>query len=165
MKKENKTMTSNIQEQETRRLNIIDGVNEGFGNTKIAAKLGVPLWTVIGDLKKMRHNRDTELQQAYSNAAEQVQVNKRLTANIPEERFHHMTGMSLMEKTFNNMMSFYEPELRKILKSENESDAIRELPDSVRKTLKHNGIIAQGWKTPEITKHARLHLTSKPSNS
>ncbi len=53
-------MTSSIQEQETRRLNIIDGINEGFGNTKIAAKLGVPLWTVIGDLKKMRHNRDTD---------------------------------------------------------------------------------------------------------
>jgi hypothetical protein len=155
-------MTNNIQEQETRRLDIIDGINRGFGSAKIAIKLDVPHWIVKGDLKRMRHNRDSELKQAYSNAKEQVLVKKQLIANLPNERFHSMTGMTFKEKTFSNMMSFYEPELRKILKAESECDAIRDLSASVRKTLKHNGIIANGWKSPQITAHARTCLTGIP---
>jgi hypothetical protein len=61
------------------------------------------------------------------------------------------------------MMSFYEPELMKILESKNECDAIRDLPKSVRRTLKHNGIIVHGWRTPEITALARALLTRVPS--
>jgi len=156
-------MTSSIQEFETRRLNILDGINEGFAYSKIADRLGVHLWVVMSDLKRMRHNRDPELKQAMSKAQERVQEKKRSVANRPEERFHRMTGMTFKEKTFNNMMSFYKPELVKILKSDNECDAIRDLPKSVRRTLKHNGIIAQGWRTPEITALARTYLTRAPS--
>jgi hypothetical protein len=156
-------MTNSIQEQETRRLDILKGIVGGFANSKIAAKLGVPLWVVRRDLKRMRHNRDPELKQAYREAQEQVQANKQSIAGLPDERFHRMTGMTFKEKTFNNMMSFYRPELRKILEAENECAAIRELPNSVRKTLKRNGIIAQGWKVPKITAHARAHLTGVPS--
>jgi len=152
-------MTIRIQEQETRRLDILEGIILGFANSKIAAKLGVPLYVVRRDLKRMRYNRDPELKQAYIKAEEQVQANKQSIANLPGERFHRMTGMTFKEKTFNNMMSFYKPELRKILKAENECAAIRDLPNSVRKTLKRNGIIAQGWKVPEITAHARAYLT------
>lgn len=156
-------MTIRIQEQETRRLDILKGIIGGFANSKIAAKLGVPLWVVRRDLKRMRHNRDPDLKQAYSTAQEQVQAKKQLVANLPDERFHRMTGMTFKEKTFNNMISFYKPELRKILKAENECAAIRDLSNSVRKTLKRNGIIAQGWKTPKITAHARTYLTGVPS--
>ncbi len=151
-------MISDTQEQETRRINILDGINGGFGSSEIASDLGVPLWVVIKDLKRMKHNRDPDLKQAYRKAEELVQAEKQSVARIPEEKFHNMTGMSLKEKTFSNMMSFYEPELRKILVAENECDAIRDLPNSVRRTLKHNGIIAQGWKTPEITAYARTYL-------
>ena len=156
-------MTISIQEQETRRLDILEGIIGGFANSKIAAKLGVPLWVVKRDLKKMRYNRDPELKQAYSTAQEQVQAEKQLVASLPDERFHRMTGMTFKEKTFDNMMSFYKPELRKILKAENECAAIRDLPNSIRKTLKRNGIIVQGWKVPEITAHARAYLTGVPS--
>jgi len=156
-------MTINIQEQETRRLDILKGITGGFANSKIAEKLGVPLWVVRRDLKRMRYNRDPELKQAYREAEEQVQAKKQSIAGLPDERFHRMTGMTFKEKTFNNMMSFYKPELTKILKAENECAAIRDLPNGVRKTLKRNGIIAQGWKVPEITEHARVHLTGVPS--
>jgi len=156
-------MTISIQEQETRRLDILEGIIGGFANSKIAAKLGVPLWVVRRDLKRMRYNRDPGLKQAYREAEEQVQAKKQSVAGLPGERFHRMTGMTFKEKTFNNMMSFYKPELRKILRAENECAAIRDLPNSVRKTLKRNGIIAQGWKTPEITAHARAYLTGVPS--
>ena len=158
-------MTNSIQEQETRRLDILKGIIGGFANSKIAAKLGVPLWIVRRDLKRMRHNRDPELKQAYREAEEQVQAEKQSIASLPDERFHRMTGMTFKEKTFNNMMSFYRPELRKILEAENECVAIRDLSDSVKKTLKRNGIIAQGWKTPEITAHARAYLTGIPSDN
>ena len=161
--KEKKTMTSNIQEQETRRIDIIDGINKGFGYSKIATKLDVPIWIIKGDLKRMRRNRDSELKQAYSYAEEQIQVKKQLIANLPGERFQRMTGMTFKEKTFSNMMSFYEPELRKIRKAESEGDAIRDLPASVKKTLKRNGIITNKWKVPQITANARTYLTGIPS--
>jgi len=156
-------MTSSIQELETRRLNILDGINGGFAYSKIADKLGVHLWVVMSDLKRMRHNRDPELKQAHRKAQELTQAKKQSVARLPDERFHRMTGMSLKEKTFSNMMSFYEPELMKILESKNECDAIRDLPKSVRRTLKHNGIIVMGWRTPEITALARTYLTRVPS--
>ena len=156
-------MTNSIQEQEKRRPIILEGIIGGFAKSKIAVKLGVPLWVVRRDLKRMRYNRDPELKQAYKEAEEQVQAKGQLVTSILGERFQRMTGMTFKEKTFNNMMSFYKPELRKILKAENECAAIRDLPNSVRKTLKRNGIIAQGWKTPEITAHARAYLTGVPS--
>jgi hypothetical protein len=154
-------MTISIEHEE-RRLIILEGINEGIENSEIAANLGVPLWVVRRDLKKMRYNRDLELKKAYRKAKERVQAKKQTTANSRGKRFHRMTGMTFKEKTFNNMMSFYKPELTKILKAENECAAIRDLPKSVRKTLKRNGIIAQGWKVPEITAHARTYLTGVP---
>lgn len=154
-------MMRNI-EHEKRRLIILEGIDGGIENSEIAAKLGVPLWVVRRDLKKMRYNRDPELKKAYRKAQERVQTKKQIIANSLGERFHRMTGMTFKEKTFNNMMSFYKPELTKIINAENECAAIRDLPNSVRKTLKRNGIIAQGWKTPEITEHARAHLKGVP---
>jgi len=155
-------MTTRI-EKETRRLIILEGINGGIEKSEIAAKLGVPPWVVRRDLKKMRYNRDPDLKKAYRKAKERVQAKKQITASSRGERFHRMTGMTFKEKTFNNMMSFYKPDLTKILNTENECAAIRDLPNSVRKTLKRNGIIAQGWKVPEITEHARVHLTGVPS--
>lgn len=149
-------MITNIQEQETRRLDILKGVNNGLGAVKIAARLGVPAWVVIKDLKRMRYNRDSELRQAYVTALDQARAKKLSVAELPNDRFYHMTGMSLMEKTFSNMMSFYRPEIMKILKSDIECDAIRQLPSSVRRILKNNGIIAQN--SPQITSKAHAYL-------
>jgi transposase len=156
-------MSNNIQEREARRLDIIDCIGKGVGTMEIAKRLEVPLWTIIGDLKRMQHNRDSKLKDAYSHAREQILVKKQLTANLPGKKFHSMTGMTFQEKTRNNMMFFYRPELWKILKSENQGDAIRELPNSVRKTMKRNGLITSGWKYLEVTDYARACLAETPA--
>lgn len=155
-------MNNDIQEREPRRREIIDCVSKGLETSKIAKKLDVSLWTIIGDLKRMRHQRDSELRDAYSKARDRVRIKKQLTSNLPDKKFKRMTGMTFQEKTRNNMMSFYRPELRKILKSENQGDAIRELPNSVRKTMKRNGLITSGWKYLQITDYARAYLTGTP---
>lgn len=152
-------MITEIQEQETRRLDILEGIKNGLGNVKIAAGLGIPLWVVINDLKRMRHNRDPELVQAHVNAFDRARAMKLSVAELPNDRFYHMTGMSLTEKTFSNMMSFYRPEIMKILKSDVEGDAIRQLPSSVRRILKQNGIIAQN--SLKITSEAHAYLSNK----
>ena len=69
-----------------------------------------------------------------------------------------MTGMTFKEKSFRNMIEFYKPELRKILKSEKQYAAINKLPKSIRRILKNNGIIAYGRKNLRITSDAREYL-------
>ena len=153
---------SNI-ERAARRLTILDGINGGITRLKIAEKLGVPRSVVNQDLSRMQRIKDPELKKAYGKARERVQAKKLAVSNRPGEKFQRMTGMTFKEKTFNNMMSFYGPELSKILKSENEYDAIRELSKSVRKTLKRNGIIAKVRKNSELTRLARTYLSRAPS--
>ena len=156
-------MNDNIHERETRRIDIIDCINKGYGVSEIARRLDVPRWAIIRDIKRMRHHRDSGLKEAYTHAREQAQAKKQLTANLPDEKFHRMTGMTFEEKTRNNMMFFYRHELRKILNSENEGDAIRELSNSVKKTMKRNGIINTRWKCLQITEYARAYLTGNLS--
>ncbi len=158
-------MSNRVKERNERRIVIIDGYNSGLTNEKIAAKLGVNPRVVRRDVNRMQHQRDPEIREALKTAQEKVLAKKLSIANRPGERFLRETGMTFQEKTFNNMMTFYDTEIRKILRSKIESDAIRELPSSVRKTLKRNGIIAQGWKTPEITHKAKSFLAGSRPNS
>lgn len=151
-------MNNKIQERETRRLDIIDCISKGYEVSKIAKNLEVPRWTIIKDLKRMQHYRDSELKDAYKHAKEQSQLKKQIIANRPDERFQRMTGMTFQEKTQNNMLLFYRHELKKILNSDNESDAIRELPSSVKRTMKRNGIITFQLKYLQITEYARSYI-------
>ena len=151
-------MNNNIQERETRRLDILDCIKKGYGVKEIAKRLEVPRWTIMKDLKRMQYYRDSELKDAYIYAKEQSQLKKQIIANQSDERFQRMTGMTFLEKTQNNMLLFYRPELKEILKSDNEGDAIRELPSSVRRTMKRNGIITAGWKYLQITEYARAYI-------
>ncbi len=156
-------MTNSINERAARRLTILNGINRGLSHSKIAWKLGVSRLVVKKDLNMMRRTKDPELKQAYKKALDRVQAKKLAVSNRPGEKFHDMTGMTFKEKSFSNMMSYYKPELSKILKSENEYDAIRELSKSVRKTLKRNGIIARVRKNSELTRLARTYLSRAPS--
>jgi DNA-binding Lrp family transcriptional regulator len=158
-------MGNRVEERIERRIVIIDGYNSGLTNENIATKLGVTPREVRRDVNRMQHQRDPELKLALKKAHEKGLAKKQSIANRPGERFQSDTGMTFQEKTFNNMMTFYDTEIKKILRSKIESDAIRELPSSVRKTLKRNGIIAQGWKTPEITNKAKSYLAGSRPNS
>jgi hypothetical protein len=74
------------------------------------------------------------------------------------ERFLSMTGITIQEQSFRNMIDFNKYELLKILKSKDQHAAIGKLPKSVRKTLKNYGIITNVWRNGEITVKALDYL-------
>ena len=96
----------------------------------------------------MRNNGDPELKKAQE---AQEQIRAITQARISNERFLNMTGMTFQEKSFRNMIDYNKHELMKILNSKNQHDAIMNLPKSIRKTLKKNGIITSGWHKCEVT--------------
>ena len=139
---------------------ILEGLNNGLSKEKIAEKLGIHPRMVRRDLNRMQHSRDPELKQAQINARDKALEVKETNSNRAGERFKRLTGMTFDEKTFSNMMSFYEPEIRQIMRAEEQDVAIRSLPGSVVRTLKRNGIIARGWKSPQVSQKARMHLAA-----
>jgi transposase len=151
-------LTFTILERNARRLIILDGINEGLTNDKIAAKLGVRSSVVKRDLRIMKYSKDQGLIRVRDKVKEKVEKLKASKAHVIEEKFHLMTGVTFKEMTFSNMMTFYEPEIRKVLKAEKQSDAISCLSKSVSKTLRRNGIIAPGGKTLIVTQKARFFL-------
>lgn len=157
-------MTNSNDKRNERRLIILKGLNDGLSKERIAEELGVHPRIVRRDLTRMHRRRDPELRKALSNAQEHVLAEKERIRNKAGERFKHITGMTFEEKTFENMMKFYLPEIRKIMRSKKQDVAIRALPGSVVKTLKRNGIIVQGRKTPHVTSKAMTHLANRRFN-
>ena len=109
----------------------------------------------------MQYNQDPELKQMYKKRDELTKNNRKLYAQRQDTLFLNMTGMTIDEKMFQNMIDFYEPELDEILSSKNESDAISKLPSKVRRTLKRNGIIKNGRGKYEITQKAREYIANQ----
>ena len=143
-------MSHFIRERQERRLIILEGMSQGLKHSEIATQLGVNRWDILNDLKLMRNNGDPELKEAQE-AQEQIRVNKPSVASISNERFLNMTGLTFQEKSFRNMIDFNKHALMKILNSKNQNAAIMNLPKSIRKTMKNNGIITKGWHNCEIT--------------
>ena len=148
------------EERASRRPTILEGISKNLTYTEIAVQLGVKRWTVNSDIRKMQYNRDPELKQVYQKRDELTQANKQKSAQKQETRFIRMMGMSIDEKMFQNMISFYKPELKKVIGSKNESKALSKLSSNIRKTLKRNNIITQGWGNYDITPKARKFLLS-----
>ena len=145
-------------ERQKRRPIILEGIGRGLNHSEIAAQLGVNRWVIMNDLRLMQSSGDPELKQAQE-AQEQIRVMKQsVSAHARNERFLRMTGMTLQEKSFRNMIDFNRHELMKILNSKDQNAAIMKLPKSVRKPLMRNGIITSGWHSREITSHAREYL-------
>lgn len=153
-----KTMSNNINETEDRRLMILKGIGQDLNIWEIAAKLGVNRWIVSKDLRTMRYNRDPELIKAYKDRAARALANRQSFTKVRDERFHIMTGMTFQEKNFENMISFYTPELMKILSSKKEYVAIMDLSKGVQRTLVHNEIIAGRKYRRRISSKARSFL-------
>lgn len=143
-------MSNSISERQKRRPIILEGIRHGLKHTVIANNIGVTRRVILNDLRFMRYNRDPELEEALK-SQEQIRENKRSVANINNDRFLDMTGISFQEKSFQNMIDFNKHELMKILKSKNQHNAIMNLPKSIRKSLKNNGIITDGWHKSKIT--------------
>jgi hypothetical protein len=150
-------MSNSIRERQERRLIILEGISQGLNHSEIATQLGVNRWLIENDLKYMRNNGDPELKEAQE-AQEQIRVNKPSIASINNERFLNMTGMTFQEKSFSNMIEFNRHALMKILNSKNQNAAIMRLPKSIRRSLKNNGIITNGWHKCEIAEKTLDYL-------
>ena len=145
------------EEQERRRQALLNGIRQNHSYGEMAAKLGVRRGELIRHLKAMRRSGDPELRDAQRVAQAKIKEEKRPASKRQEERFQDMTGMTLKEKSFQNMVHFHRHELMNILRSGDREAAIRDLPKSTRRTLIHNGILTDRNK-PEITQQAREQL-------
>jgi len=155
-------------ERKERRLSILKGLSQDLTLSEISAQLGALRWVINRDIRFMRYNGDLGLRKA-EKAGAQVRKQKVLLQTMEKrhfkqnERFLGMTGISLKEKSFRNMIDFNRHELMKILKSKDQHAAILKLSKSVQKTLKKNGIIVKRWQDNEISERAEEYLTNKNS--
>jgi hypothetical protein len=155
------TTSTYIRERQKRRPVILEGIKQGLKHSEIAAKLGVNRWIIKRDLKILLQNGDSELKQTLELARAKKIANRHSVAQLRDERFQSMTGMTFKEKSFRNMIEFYKPELKKIIESEKQYIAIMNLPKNIRRVLKNNGIIAYGRKNLSITSDALKCLQNK----
>jgi len=131
---------------EKRRLTILKGISQDLKYSEIAAQLGINRWTLLNDVRLMRRNRGPGLRDA-ENARDAIRTEKSMRLKAErvyvkqEELFLSMTGMTLQEKTFRNMIDFYRSELMAMMKAEDQGDAIMVLPKVDRRTMLHNGIL------------------------
>ena len=159
-------MLENTVARKKRRLIILEGISQDLKNSEILAQLRANRWVLKSDIKFMRRNGDLGLERA-EKAQAQVREEKVLLFTMEKghfkqnERFLDMTGITIQEKSFRNMIDFNKPELLKILKSEDQHAAIVKLPKSIQKTLKKNGVITKRWQDNEITERAQEYLTIK----
>jgi hypothetical protein len=144
-------------EFEARRQTLLEGISQNLNYTEIATRLGVRRGDLLRDIRAMRNSRDPGLRDAQRTAQDKISTEKQTVSKRRDERFHAMTGMTLHEKSFQNMVYYYKSELLAILRSRDPEAAIRDLPQSTRRTLMHNGILTKRNK-PQITPQARNHL-------
>jgi len=154
--------------REKRRHIILEGISRDLKHSEISAQLGLNRWVILSDIKHMRRHGDQRLKQA-EEAQAQIRENKALFSEKDKsfykqnKRFQSMTGITLQEKSFRNMIDFNKRSLLKILKSEDQYTAITKLPKSIRRTLKKNGIITKRGQDNRITERAQEYLNSKNS--
>lgn len=141
-----------------RRKAILDGIGMNYSYSEIAHKIGIRRRVLIRDINAMRKVRDPEFLEAEREAEARVDAEKNARSQAFDDDFFELTGMTLREKTFQNMVSFYRPELIKVLGSEDQVAAIRELPGSVRRTLKRNRILVKqgGFRVSKIAREQLL---------
>ncbi|MBN1683568.1 hypothetical protein JW865_08470 [Candidatus Bathyarchaeota archaeon] len=152
-------MINEISSPEERRMMILEGIDQDLTPLEIAEKMGVDRWRVLKDIKYMKYNRDSELKQAYIDRESRLLKKKQLISNAREKRFHLMTGKTIQEKTFENMINYYKPELNLIMGSKKEYLAIMKLDKSIQRVLKHNEIITGRRDRRQISKKARGFLS------
>ena len=149
-------MLANTIAQQEYRLGILEGISQNLTHSEISAQLGANRWGIKRDIKLMQRNGDLGLIQAKKT---QILVREKKAILLAKEKryfkqnekFLGMTGMTLQEKSFRNMIDFNKHALMKILDSKDQNTAISSLPKSIRRTLKKNGIITKGWHESEIS--------------
>jgi hypothetical protein len=163
-------MSENNNAREKRRHIILKGISQDLKHSIISKQLGVNQRVLTRDIKVMQLNSDHGLKQAEK---EKEQARKKKVLLLKKEkkhfkenkRFQGMTGITLQEKSFRNMIDFNKRALLKILRSKDQQAAIVKLPTNLQKTLRKHGIITENWHKNEITMRAEEYLTIKnPDN-
>lgn len=140
------------------RLAIIKWIAVGSKVPAIAFNLGVAASVVKNKIRVMRYLQDENLKDA-EKTAYKIHINKTSpAASAGSKRFLAMTGLTFQEKTFDNMIHLYRPELLRVLRAKNQYEAIMRLPKSVRNTLRNNKIVSRSGKDQVVTAEAREHL-------
>lgn len=124
-----------------RRETILEGISKDRNIKEIATNIGVSRRQIIRDVWYMRKRRDPGLLKAQEKASEKLKQESNFLQNKQNRAFIELTGKTLKEKSFQNMVDFYRPELIRILKSEDRKLSISRLPKSVKRTLIKNDII------------------------
>jgi hypothetical protein len=159
-------MSENNNAREKRRHIILKGISQDLKHSMISDQLGVNRRVLKSDIKFMRLNGDYGLKQA-EKAQTQAREKKVLLLTMEKKhfkenkRFQGMTGITLQEKSFRNMIDFNKRALLKILRSKDQQAAIVKLPTNLQKTLRRHGIITEKWHDNEITMRAEEYLTIK----
>jgi len=159
-------MLANTIARKKRRPFILKGISQDLKYSEISAQLGAYRGLIMSDIKLMRRNGDHGLERAEKAQVkvreEKVLLFRKERSHFKQnERFLSMTGITIQEKSFRNMIDFNKHELLKILRSEDQNNAIMKLPKGIRKTLIKNGIINKRWQDNEITERAQEYLTIK----
>ena len=154
-------MLNVYEDRESRRFTILEGIGKDLSYSEIAAQLGVNKWIISSDIRRMKYDRDPKLNQMYQKRKELIKAKKQMFARNQNNRFYGMTGMTIDEKMFQNMINFHKLELKRVMNSTDESNEISKLSRNARKILKRNKIINYGCGYYEITPKARNFLTSK----
>ncbi len=147
----------NENTQENHRQILLNGISQNIGYMELASQLGVSRKEVIREVKTLRRRRDPDLFEAQRAAKVRVDEEKLSTSRKRDERFFRMAGMTIREKSFQNMVQFYKPEIMSILESENQEAAISEIPQRVRKILRKYDILTSR-SFPEISQRAQDQL-------
>ena len=148
-----------------RRQVILQGISHDLKYSEISAQIKVKRGVIKSDIKKMRKSGDLGLKKA-EETQEKIREKKNslTTKNMDHykqnEKYMSLTGITLQEQSFQNMIDFYRHELLKILRSNNQHIAIRRLPSSIQNTLKRNGIVVKQWQDNGISQRAQEYLTT-----
>jgi transcriptional antiterminator len=153
-----------IIESEIRRPVILEGLSKDLSYSAIADKLGVERNTIQRDIRKMQYNKDLALKKAYNEREKYKKSKHKKYIKKIETRFQRMTGISLEEKMFKNMVHYYKKDIKRIMKSKNESAEISKLSSKIRKILVRNKIIKRGAGKYELTQIALKQFTEREDN-
>ena len=146
-------------ERESRWPTILEGISKNLTYSDIAGRLGVTRWLIQSDIRKMQRVKDPDLLLAFKAREEYQKANNNKYVKKLETRFYDMTGISIEEKMFQNMMHFYKAEIKKVIIAKNENSAIRNLPKKIRVNLMRNKIVTKSINQYEITAKAHNYLT------
>lgn len=144
-------------QEEDKKKQILEGIEKNYSYKQIAKTLRMSPRRLRTEIKIMRRNKDPIFLKAQNDRNELKIKAKNKARERREKTFYDMTGMTFTEKSFQNMIDFYRPELNKIMISIDPLAAINKLPVSIRKTLTKNNILIRNGHL-EISQKAREQL-------